>query len=408
MTTQGDVNATALVLAFHGTRDPEALAATEAFVAAYRDLRDEGEVLIHGYVELAKPHLSDAFAAAAVRARRVQVIPVSLFAAGHVKSELPLLLTAAKARHPGVSWHLSSPLGLDPRLIAAAVAELESAWRTSEGSGESIDDDTALLVIGRGSSDADANSEFFKAARLVGESLKIQQVVPCFIGITGPRLDAALLDLARARPKRILILPYFLFTGVLLKRVEEQVSAFASKHPWLRVVMAPRLLASAALGAVLDAKVRDAQAGEPPLPCTTCQYRVPLGRLSEQVGGLKALLWSVRHTFTHAQTANHAHAHKPITKHVLVCTNSECASRGSLRLVEALRRLLRDRGRSRGSGAIKVTKTSCLGRCGEGPTVVVYPDGVWYRELAPDDAADLVDEHLLNDRLVARRVDSIM
>ena len=57
---------------------------------------------------------------------------------------------------------------------------------------------------------------------------------------------------------------------------------------------------------------------------------------------------------------------------------------------------------------IKVTKTSCMGRCGEGPTVAVYPDGVWYRTVQADDASELVQEHLLNDRLVARLVDNIL
>ena len=45
---------------------------------------------------------------------------------------------------------------------------------------------------------------------------------------------------------------------------------------------------------------------------------------------------------------------------------------------------------------------------GEGPTVVVYPDGIWYRGVRQSDAHDLVHEHLLGDRLVARLVDNIM
>ena len=49
-----------------------------------------------------------------------------------------------------------------------------------------------------------------------------------------------------------------------------------------------------------------------------------------------------------------------------------------------------------------------MGRCGEGPTVAVYPDGVWYRGVREEDAKDLVEEHLLGDRLVARLVDDIM
>jgi sirohydrochlorin cobaltochelatase len=57
---------------------------------------------------------------------------------------------------------------------------------------------------------------------------------------------------------------------------------------------------------------------------------------------------------------------------------------------------------------IKITKTGCLGPCGEGPTLAVYPDGIWYRAVAVADAPELVEEHLLNDRLVGRLIDPIM
>jgi (2Fe-2S) ferredoxin len=49
-----------------------------------------------------------------------------------------------------------------------------------------------------------------------------------------------------------------------------------------------------------------------------------------------------------------------------------------------------------------------VGRCGEGPALVVYPDGVWYRSVRAEDAADIVQEHIVGDRLVARIVDHVM
>ena len=49
-----------------------------------------------------------------------------------------------------------------------------------------------------------------------------------------------------------------------------------------------------------------------------------------------------------------------------------------------------------------------MGRCGEGPTVAIYPDGVWSRSVRDTDARELVHEHLLQDRLVARLVDDIL
>ncbi|MFY0578401.1 (2Fe-2S) ferredoxin domain-containing protein [Cystobacter fuscus] len=155
----------------------------------------------------------------------------------------------------------------------------------------------------------------------------------------------------------------------------------------------------------VDRRIQEALAGGVPLPCDGCQYRVPLTGLQENVGGLKALLWSIRHRETHTQAAPHPHAHRAMEKHVLVCGNADCAERGSVALIEALRRELKEVGKGR---SVRITRTACMGRCGEGPTVAVYPDGIWYRGVTEADARELVDEHLVGDRLVSRLVDNIM
>jgi (2Fe-2S) ferredoxin len=156
---------------------------------------------------------------------------------------------------------------------------------------------------------------------------------------------------------------------------------------------------------VLDERLHQVIVGTGNLPCDTCQYRVPMSPIANDVGGLKALLWSVRHITTHSQAMPHLHAHKPMRKHVLVCGNVDCASRGSVMLAGTLRRLLKRAGHEQ---SVRVTKTGCMGRCGEGPTVAVYPDGIWYRGVKVEDAPELVNEHFVNDRLVARLVDAIM
>jgi (2Fe-2S) ferredoxin len=219
----------------------------------------------------------------------------------------------------------------------------------------------------------------------------------------------------------MLVLPYLLFAGRLIERLDASVRAFNARYPWLRCELAPHLGAlpaphlgalpaphlggDPALFALLDERLHDALEGGRPLPCDTCQYRVPIAGLRERVGGLQALLWSVRHSFTHTQAMPHEHAHRPLRKHVLVCGNADCAERGSVALIVALRRLLREAGRELD---VRITRTHCMGRCGEGPTLAVYPDGIWYRGVREDDAAELVQQHLLGDRLVGRLVDQIM
>lgn len=391
----------ALVIVGHGSRDPAANAELEAFVAAYA-AREPGRDVSHGYLELAEPSLGATLHRAAERAESVLVLPLILFAAGHIKNDLPLTLAGARQKFPSVSFLAARPFGVHPLLTAVLAERAESASSSLSAADRAK---TAVLVVGRGSSDPDANGDFCKLVRLFAEGRGFSRVDPAFMGITAPKIDEALESSARARPERILIVPALLFGGSLLAKLDDQLGRFAARYPWIKTVRAPHLGAHPNLFSLMDERLHQAAGEGAPLPCDTCQYRTALPGFAEQVGGMRALLWSLRHSFTHTQAAPHVHAHRLLRKHVLVCGNVDCAERGSLSLIDELRRLLKQAGIA---ADVRVTRTGCMGRCGEGPTVVVYPDGVWYRGVEPTDAASLVGDHLVGDRIVARLVDNIM
>lgn len=390
---------TGLLIVGHGSRDPSANVEFEAVVAAYRSTRPDIEVA-HGYVELARPSLATALRDLAQQVDSIVVLPLFLFAAGHVKNDIPLALSQARQDFPTVRFTVAHALGVHPNLVDLA---FERARTALEGAREATK--TAVIVVGRGSSDPDANGDFCKVVRLLAEGREIGWVMPCFIGVTRPLFEETLELVARARPERIVVVPYFLFSGRLISRIREQMEAFQARYPWIKTELAPHLGSDDRLLKLMDERLCEAMEGERPLPCDTCQYRVPVSAVAENVGGLKALLWSLRHGFTHAQAMPHVHAHRPLTKHVLVCGNVDCADAGSIALIATLRRLLKETGHELD---IRVTRTSCMGRCGEGPTVAVYPDGIWYRGVKEADAKELIEEHLLSDRLVSRLVDNIM
>jgi sirohydrochlorin ferrochelatase/(2Fe-2S) ferredoxin len=394
-----DMN-TAILIVGHGSRDETANAEFEALVDRYRNGHPE-RAIYRGYIELARPSLEEALRTTVSEHGEVVVLPLSLFRAGHVKNDIPLVLERTRKEFPSVAFRVAEALGVHPALARAAFE------RACEGQANLAVEAsrTGLVVVGRGSSDPDANGDFYKSARLIGEGRRFPWVLPCFIGITPPYLDETLELAARARPERMLLLPYFLFAGTLLGRIREQAERFARSHPWIQASVAPHLENHPALLDLMDQRIEQARLGQALLPCDNCQYRVPMPGREDQVGGLKALLWSSRHLYTHGQAAPHAHAHKPMRKHVLVCGNVDCADRGSIPLIATLRRIIKDNEQER---SIRVTRTSCMGRCGEGPTVAVYPDGIWYRGVRDQDAEELFREHLMNDRLVGRLVDNIL
>ena len=97
----------------------------------------------------------------------------------------------------------------------------------------------------------------------------------------------------------------------------------------------------------------------------------------------------------------------PYERHVLVCTNrrppesprGSCAARGSEELVAAFKRELAARGLV---GAVRANASGCLDACEHGPSVVVYPEGVWYGRVALEDVPEIVREHLEGGRPVER------
>ena len=388
-----------LLIVGHGSRDPGANVEFESVVAIYRRRRPD-LVVTHCYVELASPSLAAALRELARRVDFVVVLPLFLFAAGHVKNDLPLALAQIREEFPTVRFTVTKALGVHPNLVELA---FERARTILEGTCEPAK--TAIVVVGRGASDPDANGDFYKVVRLFAEGREIGWVVPCFIGIARPLFEDAIELIARTRPKQIVVIPYLLFGGRLIAKIRDQADSFQARYPWIKTELTPHLGSHDRLFRLMDERLSEAMEGGRPLPCDTCQYRVPVSAVTKQVGGLTALLWSVRHGFTHTQAMPHVHAHRPLTKHVLVCGNADCADAGSITLIATLRRLLKATGREK---AIRVTRTSCMGRCGEGPTVAVYPDGVWYRAVKETDAEELVEEHLLGDRLVSRLVDNIM
>jgi (2Fe-2S) ferredoxin len=100
----------------------------------------------------------------------------------------------------------------------------------------------------------------------------------------------------------------------------------------------------------------------------------------------------------------------PLNHHVFVCTGKSCAARDSAAVLEAFEHELKQRGilfgkEAKGKnpkGSIIVTECASVGFCSIGPTVLIYPDGVWYAQVQQKDVAEIIQEHLVNGRVVER------
>lgn len=256
---------TAALVLGHGSRVAAANAAFEALVADFAG-GHPGLAVAHAYVELAAPLLPGALAALAARAERVVVLPLFLLTAGHLKDDLPAALAAARRAFPGVRLEAARALGVTRELVDLALERLAAP---APDAGR-----TALLGVGRGSSDADANGDFCKLVRILGERGGFARAEPCFVAVTRPRAPAALEELARRHAGPIAVWPFLLFEGLLAQQLAREVAAFRALHPGRTISLAEPLAPHPLLRALLDRRLREVLGGEASLACDGCARAV--------------------------------------------------------------------------------------------------------------------------------------
>lgn len=252
----------------HGSRINQANSDFETFVERFRDYVPESQVRF-GYIELAEPLLEQALEDAAEKADEVIVLPLFLFAAGHVKQDIPSAVQEAREKFPHVDFLIAPPLGVHPYMIRLVLKRLSES---TVGFGQAHSE-TLVVVVGRGSSDPDANGNFYKLTRILEETSPYACVVPCFVAITRPWLPEALERVARGNPKAILIQPYLLFPGKLVHQIENEAREFSKQYPDISVRISLTLGRDPLIFELLKERIRQAEVCEISLSPDRYDYR---------------------------------------------------------------------------------------------------------------------------------------
>ena len=272
--TQPPTSPPAVLLIGHGTR-------LAAGVAEFRALADQlrqalpDRTCLAGFLELVEPDLPEALEQLRQQGfRRVTALPALLMAAGHVKNDIPAILNAFQADHPGMSITFGADLGIHPNLLQVARERIERA----EGEfGAHYDRrDTLLVVIGRGGSDPDANSNISKIARMLWEGMEFGWAETAYTAVAAPLMAEALERTHRLGFRRVIVFPYLLFTGRLVEQVRATVAAYQERHPEVRAVVAAYLNAHPLVVATFLERLAEAEAGEARMNCQFCPYRTSI------------------------------------------------------------------------------------------------------------------------------------
>ncbi|MEO0802463.1 MAG: sirohydrochlorin chelatase [Cyanobacteria bacterium J06642_2] len=261
-----------ILLIGHGSRSAAGRQAIFDLAEAYRHVGPERPV-IPCFLELTTPTIADGVAECIRQGfMDVVVLPVLLFGARHNKFDVTRALDTMQQRYPQVTFRYGAPIGITSEILAHLRAQLVGA--ETHLSSTIARAETAILFVGRGSSDPEANGEACKLARMVWEGSGYQAMDVCFIGITHPRLNVGLQRSLLLQPKRILILPYLLFAGVLLDKTRDIVREYAREHPEVEISCLPNLGIAPAILQALRTREREAIAGTIQMNCHLCKFRL--------------------------------------------------------------------------------------------------------------------------------------
>jgi precorrin isomerase/sirohydrochlorin ferrochelatase len=260
-----DTGAPAMLLIGHGTRSPEGQEELRDFARAVAGARPEIPVSA-GFIEFMEPGLDPALNRAVDAARWVVGVPLVLLGAGHLKDDGPAALARGRRRHPGTRFSYGRDLGVHPSVLEV-VAE-----RIAEASAELPGGADAVVLVGRGSSDADANADLAKVARLLGGGHDL--VEAAFVSLADPDVPAALQRCHTLGARRIAVVPYFLFTGVLLQRIGEQARAWGAGHRGTAVAMGRQMGVDRRLVELAWHRYDEAIGGPVHMNCDGCVHRI--------------------------------------------------------------------------------------------------------------------------------------
>ncbi len=286
----------ALLIIGHGTKSATGCEQFAALVERVQ-LRVPYADVAGGFLELAPPPIQDAVRRLVDAGHRsIDVVPLVLVAAGHSKGDIPAALERERLRHPGLAFRYGRPLGSHPDLLAVAEDRLAELVPREQWA------DTAVVLVGRGATDPDANAEISKTARLLQEGRGIGTVETAYVSLATPSVPQGLDRALRLGFRRVVVLPWFLFAGVLPDRIVAQTAAWAAEHPEVEVRSAGLLGPGDELAGVVVERWGEIGGGDLRMNCDTCAYRVALPGFEDKVGAAQT-------PHDHPDDPAHAHGH---------------------------------------------------------------------------------------------------
>ena len=270
--TANTTNTTAIMLFGLGNHDDDSVKEFNKLAGNIRERLPQYDVE-SGLLEFATPDIRAGLEKLIARgAKKIICVPGMLLTAGHLKKDLPPEINNFASFYPNIEFVCAHELAINPKLLTAAKGRIEECETNALNS--SIDrKETLLMVAGHGTKDAGANSNVHKVARMLWEGMGFGWAEVSYSGVAYPLVDEGVTHAMKLGYKRIIVFPYFLFTGVLVRRIYAWADEAAAAHPDIEVLNASYLNDHTQLLDCFVDRIEEALVGSNAMNCLLCKYR---------------------------------------------------------------------------------------------------------------------------------------
>lgn len=269
-----------ILLCGHGSRRKTGTDAFKALIAILKERYSDYEV-DYGFLEFNHP----LYEAAVERmyqkgVREIYALPVILFAGSHAKNDIPYELNTIQSYYDDLTIKMGKHLGVNSFILELS----KKILLEKEKELTPIDrKDTCLVVVGRGTTDPDANSDVHKLCSMLWEGMGYGFATVAYSGTAYPNIKEALPMMEKLGFKRTLVIPFFFFTGVLIERIYKTVEEFdktaAGEYIHTRPFGSDELILKA-----FDESLHETINGTANMNCQMCKYRKQIIGFEEEQG----------------------------------------------------------------------------------------------------------------------------
>jgi len=302
-----------IMICGHGSRDKDAevefALVAEGLKKRFPDLPVE-----YGFLEYSAPNIHMGLNSLIDQGvNHIYAVPGMLFAATHAKNDIPSVLTTFEEKHEGLTVTYGQELGLQDPMIKAFEARIYESLGLDADNPPAELYDTMLVVVGRGTSDTEANAEAAKLTRIVNENMGFGWADTVYSGVTYPSVGVGLEKLLKLDFKRIVVAPYFLFTGRLIKRISGYIDKVAKENPEVEFISTPYLRDHDKVIDAFEVRVRDIMVDEKPAKedlMATFKRRLAAGEVEVHHHHAEFQAPDTHeHSHDHGHSHDHSHSH---------------------------------------------------------------------------------------------------